>query len=163
MHIWLLTHSEELKKANGTGAVVLETYAKHCTRLIWERTQPAIELVNLPLHSTYLIYPQSDQEQTVAQDLTCPQGKIENLIILDGTWQQARKMYNRSSYLHTFPKYEINGETSIFKRRKNQVEGGLCTAETAAHLLKVFGEQDAGERIYQAFLSFNEKLLNHSQ
>ena len=153
MHIWLLTHPEELKKRNGTGNLIAENLPNQCTRLVWERTNPPQELISLSKQETLLVYPTTEAEKQTVH------GKIESVahvIILDGTWQQARKMYNRSPYLHEIQKYEIVGQTSIFKRRRNQLENGLCTAETAVHLLNKFDNSRIGEKLYLAFQSFNE-------
>ena len=55
MHIWLLTHSEELKKPNGTGQIVKAQLPQACTVVIWKRTEPDKQLASLPLDKTLLI------------------------------------------------------------------------------------------------------------
>ena len=49
MHIWLLTHSEELKKANGTGKIVKKALNDYCSVIVWQRTAPCQELLELPI------------------------------------------------------------------------------------------------------------------
>ncbi|MBJ7555293.1 DTW domain-containing protein [Marinomonas spartinae] len=134
MKIWLLTHSEEKKKKTGTGKLVKEILTDECNIIEWSRVLPNKDILQLDISRTILLYPQEDssQQATIMQD-------IENIIILDGTWQQARKMYNQSPYLKLFPHYEIRGKVSEYTKRRNQKRTGLCTAETVIHLLEQKG------------------------
>ena len=155
MHIWLLTHSEELKKRNGTGQIVKAQLPQACTVVVWKRTEPDQQLTGLPLDKTLLIYPtaEPDYPDSDSEPLTISQA--EHVILLDGTWQQARKMYNRTEYLKRFQHYAIPNQQSTFQRRRNQLDGGLCTAETAAYLLQQKGLTKQAEAINTAFLTFN--------
>ena len=158
MHIWLLTHSEELKKENGTGQLVKQTLPSQCSVIVWQRKLPAKDILALPSHSTILIYP-NDNTHDHCQwtgDLTT----VEHIILLDGTWQQARKMYNQSPYLQRFLTYEIQGQTSTFQRRRNQLPHGLCTAESVSYLLHQAGQEQSAKRLEQVFLSHNHALPN---
>ena len=62
MHIWLLTHSEELKKANGTGQLITAHLPSLASVIIWQRTEPSETLLALPEDKTLLLYP-SQAEQ----------------------------------------------------------------------------------------------------
>ncbi|MBM6551309.1 DTW domain-containing protein [Marinomonas ostreistagni] len=161
MHIWLLTHSEELKKSNGTGQLVKQVLPTQCSIITWQRTEPNAAICALPNDKTLLIYPRPEEQidQTPAEEIL---NSVEHIIILDGTWQQARKMYNQSPYLHGFPKYEIIGQTSIFQRRRNQVTNGLCTAESAAFLLEKRQFHQEAEALKAAFIQHNQALPDHS-
>lgn len=155
MHIWLLTHSEELKKPNGTGQIVRAQLPQACTVVVWKRTEPDKQLASLPLDKTLLIYPTAEPEHfdSLSEPLTVSQA--EHVILLDGTWQQARKIYNRTEYLKRFQHYSIPNQQSSFQRRRNQLDGGLCTAETAAYLLHEKGLTKQAESLNTAFLAFN--------
>ena len=155
MHIWLLTHSEELKKPNGTGQIVKAQLPQACTVVVWKRTEPDEQLASFPLDKTLLIYPTAEPEHfdSLSEPLTVSQA--EHVILLDGTWQQARKIYNRTEYLKRFQHYSIPNQQSSFQRRRNQLDGGLCTAETAAYLLHEKGLTKQAESLNTAFLAFN--------
>ncbi|WP_417553552.1 tRNA-uridine aminocarboxypropyltransferase [Marinomonas fungiae] len=155
MHIWLLTHSEELKKANGTGQLVHAHLPTLASVIVWQRATPSETLQNLPLDNTLLIYPSAIEEArgTFSPELDAHNAK--HFIILDGTWQQARKIYNRSPYLHRFKTYEIRGENSQYLRRRNQQKSGLCTAESAIHLLRKQKRILEATQLEEAFLAFN--------
>ncbi len=164
MHIWLLTHPEEFKKQNGTRKLVIQTLPHLTTALTWQRTAPSVELTGLPVERTLLIYPESDLtlvSTECSNDAT--QQTIEHIILIDGTWQQARKIYNRSPYLHRFKKFEIKGQQSIFTRRRNQIKNGLCTAESVIYLLKTFSpEMSEANKLEETFLTFNQQTLHHN-
>jgi DTW domain-containing protein YfiP len=151
MKIWLLTHSEELKKESGTGKLVKEILTDQCHIIIWARKEPNQDLLALDPLNTAIVYLKSPTSLTLEKEEVC---HLQNIIILDGTWQQARKMYNQSPYLARFPHYEIQGESSAYTKRRNQKEAGLCTAEVAIHLLKEANDPQT-KKLQARFSDFN--------
>ena len=152
MKIWLLTHSEELKKASGTGRLVSEVLENECEIIIWSRVTPSEAILNLPPSSTLLIYLRENEAQA---DITLRPSEIENILIIDGTWQQARKIYNQSPYLKKFQHYEINNVKSLYTKRRNQKNIGLCTAEVAIHMLTKY-QHPAASELSNKFTEFNQ-------
>ncbi|ETX09501.1 hypothetical protein MUS1_08335 [Marinomonas ushuaiensis DSM 15871] len=152
MKIWLLTHTEELKKTSGTGKLVKDTLKNDCEIIEWSRVSPEQAILDLPPTNTLLIYPYEEAQKTLS---TTPVSNIDNIIIIDGTWQQARKIYNRSPYLKKFQHYEIKGVTSVYCKRRNQKNTGLCTAEVAIHILTEYQHSAAG-KLSKQFLEFNQ-------
>ena len=152
MNIWLLTHSEETKKSSGTGKLIKDTLHNQCHVIEWARKQPNPELLALDPSNTAIVYLANPDSPTLGNKQITD---MQNIIILDGTWQQARKMYNHSAYLKNYPHYEILGEKSIYSKRRNQKAAGLCTAEVAIHLLeKVKHPKSATLR--DRFYAFNQ-------
>nr|WP_269777525.1 MULTISPECIES: tRNA-uridine aminocarboxypropyltransferase [unclassified Marinomonas] len=152
MKIWLLTHSEELKKASGTGRLVKETLGKECEIIVWSRVAPDEAILNLSPSDTLLIYLCENEEQKAVSD---SQISKNNTIIIDGTWQQARKIYNQSPYLQKFKHHEIQGVKSVYNKRRNQKNIGLCTAEVAIHILTEY-KHPAAEELSNKFTKFNQ-------
>ncbi|MCV2403733.1 DTW domain-containing protein [Marinomonas sp. C2222] len=150
MKIWLLTHSEELKKTTGTGPLVKELLKHECEIIEWSRVEPNQKIIELSAEDTVLIYPSDSMENSTVHSTSI----VNNIIIIDGTWQQARKIYNRSPYLKAFPHYEIQGESSIYSKRQNQKNTGLCTAEVAIYSLKQ-REHPMADELLNHFLEFN--------
>ncbi|MCJ8269954.1 MAG: DTW domain-containing protein, partial [Psychrosphaera sp.] len=80
---------------------------------------------------------------------------IDHLIILDGTWQEARKIYNKSDYLKQAKWFSFEqSAASRYNLRRNQVAGGLCTAECAIEVLKLKGLDDSAEQLTGLFEDF---------
>lgn len=87
----------------------------------------------------------------------CSNASLE-LIILDATWQRARKMYRQSPYLQQMPTWQFcHAPASQFARRRNQVEGGWCTAEMIAMVWQLFGCDNAAMALQQRFAEFNQR------
>lgn len=131
MQFILLTHSREISKKTNTGQLV-QKLIPDTQIIIWQRTQPDKKLLQIiKSGTTALVYPA--EETTIS---AVPQS-FENFILIDSTWQEARKIYNRSPYLHQLPRVQISSEhESNYDLRRNQVEGGLCTVECVVELLR---------------------------
>lgn len=149
MNIILLTHERELAKRTNTGNIVLDSLGERATRITWQRTEPSATLLDLiERQSIALLYPSDETESDISD--------FEHFVILDGTWQQSRKMINRSAYLQSMPKVSLRtARTSNFALRRNQVEGGLCTAECAIELLKAKREFVLGASLEERYTEFN--------
>jgi len=89
MKIWLLTHSEELKKTSGTGKIVKDVLESESDIIVWSRVNPSEAILNLSPNNTLLVYPCENEQQRSLMSLT---PAIDNIIIIDGTWQQAKKI-----------------------------------------------------------------------
>ncbi|RCW94378.1 tRNA-uridine aminocarboxypropyltransferase [Marinomonas foliarum] len=152
MIIWLLTHSEELKKKTGTGKLVEEIMGSDCKVITWSRVDPSQDIVNLSPDNSLLIYPNNNVDSAPSNTKLL---NIENIIVIDGTWQQARKMYNQSPYLKKFTHYEIKDIKSVYSKRRNQKTTGLCTAEVAIHLLNEYNHPLA-PILQSRFTEFNQ-------
>ncbi|WP_258546982.1 DTW domain-containing protein [Marinomonas rhizomae] len=150
--IWLITHSEELKKASGTGKLVKDILSDECEIIVWSRVSPNADILKLPPSNTLLIYLCENEQQRFCDDMT---QSIHNIIIIDGTWQQARKIYNKSPYLQKFKHYEIQGVESAYSKRRNQKNIGLCTAEVTIHLLAKY-KHSAAPLLSNKFIEFNQ-------
>jgi len=150
MKLQLLTHTRELEKKTNTGALVAEALGKICRIIPWHRVTPDTELLHeIKNSSVALLYPGEDSE--VLND----DSHFESYIILDGTWQQAQKMYNQSPYLKALKKVHINPtQASIFSLRRNQKSSGLCTAECAVALLEHQGLSDQAQQLQNTLIKF---------
>jgi DTW domain-containing protein YfiP len=86
-----------------------------------------------------------------------------HLVLIDATWQEARKIYNHSPYLRAAPRVVLEANTaSSYRLRRNQPEGGLCTAECVIEILRKQGEDNAADRLEAAFTQFNRAPYAHS-
>ena len=148
MNVLLLTHERELGRPTNTGAIALSHAPGIVKRLVWERTTPNQSLVKLIENGdAALLYPQDDAPTAHIE-------AYESFIILDGTWQESRKIINKSVYLHKAPRVTLPvvGQSS-FNLRRNQVHGGLCTAECIIELLKLKNQHKVAACIECEYLS----------
>jgi DTW domain-containing protein YfiP len=150
MKFTLLTHCKELEKRSNTGRVVLEVLGSAAEQIRWDRMTPPARLVEeIEAGGVALVYPGAADDTDV--DLT----DIKQFIIIDGTWQEARKIYQRSPYLRNVRRICLKpaGE-SLYNLRKNQKKACLCTAECVIDILRSVGNSAAAERLQDGFLAF---------
>ena len=81
-----------------------------------------------------------------------------NIIIIDSTWQESRKIYNKSPYLKNTPCVSLTtGRTSAYRLRRNQVLGGLCTIECIIEVLTIKGEHELASKLSVEYGRFNQQ------
>lgn len=150
MKFTLLTHSKELTKPSNTGRLVLEVLGSAAEQISWERTKPPAGLVEeIDAGGVALIYPGSADE--TGGDLT----GINQVILIDSTWHEARRIHQRSPYLQNVRRVCLKpAAKSVYNLRKNQKESGLCTAECVIEILRSTGNSTAAEQLQERFLAF---------
>jgi len=153
MKIFLLTHERELSRPSNTGVLAQSIAPKIVERIIWARNTPNPALLDAINHkNTVLLYAVDDAD-------AAPIESFENIILLDATWQEARKMFNKSPYLKSLPRAHIKSrKISQYQLRRNQPEGGLCTAECVVEILIAKNHIDVAERLDAEFGIFNSTL-----
>jgi len=184
LKIYLLTHERELHKKSNTGQLVLDVLGDQAEVIVWKRKEPDLRLVHL-LESgqAAMLYPdlgskqREGGEQREGGDLDEKHGvsnaadptetlaiaDFQNFVILDSTWQEARKMYNKSAYLKQAEKVSLRVDApSKYQLRRNQIEGGLSTVECVIALLKMQGDLSVSsatqiEALQAKFEYFNSK------
>jgi len=161
MNVLLLTHERELGKKTNTGDLVLSCCSSsinddnntptRAQRILWQRTEPSGYLLDkIAQNEVALLYPAGEGESMESVE------NFETFVVLDSTWQESRKIINKSPYLKNIPKVSLNTEReSNFLRRKNQVPGGLCTAECVLELLKLKGRIELADQLEKEYERFN--------
>ena len=114
---------------------MVDVLGERALLVVWDRVTPDPGLLRVIAEgSIALLYPSADSH------LVSGAVDYQNYIIIDGTWQEAQKIYNRSPYLQDLPAIRMPANsTSTYNLRRNQKEGGLCTAECAIALLTARG------------------------
>ncbi|MCE0493549.1 tRNA-uridine aminocarboxypropyltransferase [Vibrio salinus] len=156
LHISLLTHQKEFDRPTNTGRFIAQSM-KNAHRHQWQRTEatpPLREVLNHSDYSPFLLYP-ATHSLSVSEVITEAeqQSKTPYFIVLDGTWQEARKMERKSAWLASVPRVALTPcHPSEFHLRKNQKAGSLCTLEVIAELLDELCWQKEAEQL-RAFLN----------
>lgn len=174
--IVLLTHATEFDKSSNTGVLVQQFCQHHpllsLSRLLWSRVSPDSALLrSLGNNSSFLVYPDPTatlldvdfwqsywQLQPRPAPVSDKAGQRLQLILLDATWQLAKKMYNQSPYLQQLPAISLSsGRPSGYVLRRNQPANGWCTAETVVLLLTALGFTPQADALHQMFCRFNQR------
>ena len=150
MKFTLLTHHKEFGKRSNTGQLVAQVLGAQAVQLRWERLQPNAQLLaEIEQGGVALAYPCSGA--AAPADLA----HITQCVVIDGTWLTARKIHQRSPYLHGLPRVALQPvAASVYHLRQHQIAGGLCTAECVVALLEQFGQHDDAGRLRKAFMAF---------
>jgi DTW domain-containing protein len=151
MKITLLTHFKEIDKRSNTGRLVLEILGEEAEQVRWDRLNPPAGLVaEIEAGSVALVYPGSAEECS-GDDLS----DITRFILIDSTWHEARKIYQRSPYLRKTRRVCLKPAVeSQYNLRKNQKAACLCTAECVIEILRSTGRIEQAERLQERFLAF---------
>jgi DTW domain-containing protein YfiP len=145
--------------------VVAETFA-----FGWTRTAVDPMLLALladPQWQPYVVFPSEfvAPERVVSAvspstDTKGATGKRPLFVLLDATWQEARKMFRKSPFLDHLPVLSIHPEQlSRYRLRRAQRETHLCTAEVAAQCLDLAGEPLAAAILDAWFDVFSNHYL----
>ena len=150
MKIFLLTHERELTRTTNTGSIAIENGNGVVERIFWQRTSPSKELTGLiDACNSLLLYPTESNDSESIED-------YENIIILDGTWQEAAKIFNKSEYLKNMPRASIKSTAeSKYKLRRNQKTDGFCTIECVIEVLRIKGLTKLASQLEIEFEMFN--------
>lgn len=94
----------------------------------------------LTAKNSLLLYPSRDS--IPMNELDQSEGPF-NLILIDGTWPQAKSMYASSPLLHKMRQVRlVMSRTSTYIIRTQPMEGCLSTLETAAEALSILEQDD---------------------
>lgn len=150
MKIFLLTHERELHRATNTGSLAIDDSNNIVERIVWERVNPNKALTRLIENDeALLLYSKGETSSAIIED-------YENIIIIDGTWQESQKIFNQSAYLKSAMQFTLKTpNNSSYKLRNNQPEGGLCTIECIIELLKMKGHNKIASELTLKFKQFN--------
>ncbi len=95
--------------------------------------------------------------------LSTPDLEGRSVLLLDGSWQQVRKIYRQSSELKELDCYELQTDKNFdlggFPLRRNQHEAGFCSAQAIALLLWHLGEGASAQSLLGSFKRFCHHVL----
>lgn len=161
MQIILLTHEREFARPTNTGRLAIAAFPDSVICVPWSRTAPDQALVAaLISQDAQLLFP-ADSEDRAMPDIAIKPvlTQPKQIVILDATWQEARKMLRQSPYLQSAAKIELpyRESGSAFVLRRNQQEGGLCTAECIIALWQQAGYEDKATVLASLFTELNRR------
>jgi len=162
----LIMYDNEVLKPTNSGRLIADlipdTHA-----FLWNRTEPALEMLALlesDIYQPYLIFPEQyiENGQTIMNQVSLSQlnNKRPLLVMLDGSWREAIKMYRKSPYLQMMPVLSFAPEMlATYALRKGSHEFQLGTAEVAALAIEAAGEPLNGIALQKWFDLFVESSL----
>jgi DTW domain-containing protein YfiP len=170
--VCLIMAEHETLKPSNTGWLIADVLPDTMA-FGWARTtvDPALlALLADPQWQAYVVFPAEfvAPERVITQLMPDVIAGAESrrplFILLDATWQEARKIFKKSPYLNHLPVLSLTPEQlSRYRLRRAQKEDHLCTVEIAAMCLSLAGETLAAQTL-EAYLDvFTEHYLRAKQ
>ncbi|MFT4814065.1 MAG: DTW domain-containing protein YfiP [Paracoccaceae bacterium] len=104
----------------------------------------------------------SPESTILSENLEPASNIIHTLILIDGTWRKAKKMWQLNPWLWTLAVFRLEaGFKSRYRIRKGSEAGGLSTLEAAALALEIVEDADT-EPLYKAFEAMQDKWQQFS-
>ena len=167
--LWILQHPSEVKRAIGT-ARILTLSLPNATLWVGEDFSAHDEINRLladPHRQAWVIYPGEDATPisrlaqgsvTADDDNTSKPDTIRTLILLDGTWKKAYKMWQLSVNLYGLPTVALdNADDGNYRIRKSPKSQGVSTVE--AGYLALTALDKGNEEKYTPLLdAFNQMI-----
>ncbi len=177
--VCLLMGDIEAIKPSNTGWLIADLVAD-THAFAWSRTviDPAlIALLNDPQWQPFVVFPGEFVDPArVVTELAAPlaaplaasgAASVDRrplFVLLDGTWSEARKMFNKSRYLDGFPVLSLRpDQASNYRLRRSECANHLCTAEVAALCLQMAGDDGAADALSAWLAVFTEHYLKGKQ
>ena len=159
----LVMFDTEPMKPSNTGRLIADVLPD-TQAFMWSRTEtdPAlIAAISDPARQAYVVFPASFAEPPRQVFTEVPAGSKPPLfIMLDGTWNEARKMFRKSPYLDNLPVISVDlSRLSAYRLREAQAAGQYCTAEVAIALLDMAGDTGAAAGLGEHFTRFKTRYL----
>lgn len=159
----LVMFDTEPMKPSNTGRLIADILPD-TEAFLWSRTTPDEALLQLVASDEWqpmVVFPASFVTPPRPLLTEPPRsGKPPLFIMLDGTWTEARKMFRKSPYLDRLPVISVDlTTTSAYRLRGVHGEGQYCTAEVAAALLQLAGDNQASTALLRHFVHFREGYL----
>lgn len=161
----IMYYGEAFKPSN-TGRLIADVMEDNHA-FVWDRTRPDPALLSLLKDDRYtpiVVFPQqyADPERCIhspAEAIPTGSERVPLYVMLDGTWREAKKMF-RSAYLDQLPVLGLEPENaSAYQLREAAHKYQLCTAEVAALVLALGGEEKAAQALTQYFSVFRRNYI----
>jgi DTW domain-containing protein YfiP len=161
-----LMYTGECYKPSNTGRLIADV-ASDSYAFVWDRTAPDPALLQLLQHPKYapvVVFPHEYAAAARCINTLCDtpiyREKIPLFVMLDGTWREAKKMFNKSPYLDDFPVLGITPTAaSNYQLREAAHLHQLCTAEVGIEVLKLAADHQAAADLTTYFQHFRRQYM----
>jgi hypothetical protein len=139
--IVILQHPRERRHALGTVRIARLGLARVRCQVVHQRWGGLATSVGLPAGSG-LLYPHPAAQPLAALPRS---DRPTALVVLDGTWANARRLYLANPWLARLPHYQLFPTTpSQYRIRRQDQEGHLATIEAIVEALRLIEPETAG-------------------
>lgn len=142
VHVAIARHWREVAKHSNTGRLAHLALPNSSLHSVGRKGAPLDESA-LTAGNTWLLYPEGP-----VLDPGAPAPRVDRLIVLDGTWHQARRMRQRLGCLRGLPILRLPPTGVVRERlRKSPTRDGLSTLEAIAAAVARLESAAAGDAL----------------
>jgi DTW domain-containing protein YfiP len=168
----VLQHPSEVNQSKGTVSLLQQSLT-NCEVIVgesFEQCQQLTQSLTQYSENIVLLYP-SEQAETLSflgknstelkklgEVNDNVSDEIKCIIILDGTWKKAYRMYMLTPCLHEIRHIALpEGITSLYQIRKTKKENALSSLEACCHALaRLENKPDKYQPLLNSFVNFNQ-------
>lgn len=158
--VFVLQHPKERSHPIGTARFAKLGLANSRVEVAWDAKAEELSPPDWLPPDTALLYPSSE-----AADLeSMPPGELpKNLLVLDGTWHTARKLFRHKVWLQRMPQVRLSpAAPSNYRIRREPREDFVSTIEAIVQALRVLEPETQGfDALLSAFDSMIDEQLQH--
>ena len=155
IEVVVLRHRMESLKSTNTGRIAALAL-KRCTLLDYEVPGPEIDqAVRDHLDGAWLLFPET------AETLDRPVGTPERLVVLDGTWRQARRMVKRLPGVASLPRFSLplSAGSTAPRLRYSPDPGNVSTLEAIGAALGLLENPSHHEALAALYRTYAERVF----
>ncbi len=142
--IVIVRHAQERAKSSNTGRLAALAL-RRATLFDHGLPDAPLDADSLARPGTWLLFPEGPARAAP------PSPPPERLIVLDGTWPQARRMRQRIAALHGLPVLNLAPGVNRPRMRRSPRAGHMATIEAIAAALQLLGDPDAASALLDLY------------
>jgi DTW domain-containing protein YfiP len=148
-----LQHPREARVGVSTCRMAHLSLPNSTMHVLWSADQSPALAAELAEPDTYILFPAAD-----AVDISALPRPPHTLVVVDGTWSNAKKIVQRSALLRSLPRVAFHPDfTSNYRIRREPAEHCLSTIEATAHALE---RLEAAPGRYTPMLAAFERMVD---
>lgn len=161
--VLVLQHPSEVKQSKGT-VTLLQQSLSRCEVIVGENFQDNARLKERLAHygdNIALLYPSEQARVLSAESELGARGALSSIkciILLDGTWKKAYRMFMLNSCLHKLQHIVLpKGINSLYQIRSTKKENALSSLEACCHALAFLEDKpETYQVLLDSFIRFNQ-------
>lgn len=163
IHVVILQHPSEEKQSKGTVKLLSQSLASCQVFIAEDFTQhhDLLTVMKKYKHNIALLYPSEKAEVVTKQCDSNLDNEIRCIILLDGTWKKAYRIYMMNKILQDIPHRVLPDDvTGQYIIRKTQKQGALSTLEACCYGLSIMESSPKKYKgLLEKFVIFNQMQL----
>lgn len=149
----VIRHFKEAPKSTGTARVAGLALPNLELRAWGERDVP-LQTGDLDAPGTWLLFPGDAPTQSLPVE---PPARV---VVLDGTWQQAKSMVRRLPVLRTLPRLHLTPKVAaMYRLRQPPSADGMSTLEAIARVVDLLEGEEKGEALHRLHALWIERCM----